>query len=384
MNLLPFFKLMAEHKASDLFLSSHSPVIIKINGHCRPVNNQVLQGEHVKQLVYQLMSDEQIAAFEADWESNFAVPVPGVGRFRINVFKARGSVSMVARYIRVDPPSLTELRIPEVLNELVMQKHGIILVVGATGSGKSSTMAAMLNHRNEEHAGHILTIEDPVEFMHHHKKSLVNQREIGFDTKSYHEALKNAMREAPNVLMIGEIRDQETMTHAMQYAQAGHLCLSTLHANNSYHSLSRIVNFYPQEAREALLYDLSTSLRAVVSQRLIRNKQGVLVPAVEIMLNTPRIAELIRNGQLSDIKEAMEQSLTDGSVTFEQALYKLYKDGEIELDEALRNADSATNLSWMVNNAQSVTEQEQARRAPAQTQASTAQDVEVNFDISLH
>ncbi|XZG69345.1 PilT/PilU family type 4a pilus ATPase [Chitinibacteraceae bacterium HSL-7] len=379
MNLLPFFKLMAEHKASDLFLTPRSPAIVKINGHCRPVNNQMLEAEHIKHLVYQLMTPEQIADFERDWECNFAYPISGVGRFRINVFRSRGSVAMVARYIRVDPPTLAELRIPEILNELVMLKHGIILMVGATGSGKSSTMAAMVNHRNDNHAGHILTLEDPIEFIHQHKKSIVNQREVGFDTKSYDEALKNAMREAPNVLLIGEIRDQATMTHAMQYAQAGHLCLSTLHANNSYHSMSRIVNFYPQDAREALLYDLSTSLRAIVSQRLVRNKKGALVPAVEIMLNTPRISELIRNGQLSDIKEAMEQSLTDGSVTFEQALYRLYRDDEIELEEALHNADSPTNLSWMVNNAQTVEEVEQQKNG-----GTKADDDAVDFNIALH
>ncbi|SMC19387.1 twitching motility protein PilU [Andreprevotia lacus DSM 23236] len=389
MNLLPFFKLMAEHKASDLFLSAQSPVIIKIGGNCRPVNNQVLNAEHVQQLVYQLMTPKQIADFERDLESNFAISVPGVGRYRINVFRARGAVAMVARYIRVDPPSLKELRIPEVLQELVMQKHGIILMVGATGSGKSSTMAAMLNYRNENHAGHILTLEDPVEFMHPHKKSLFNQREVGLDTKSYGEALKNAMREAPNVLMIGEIRDQETMLHAMQYAQAGHLCLSTLHANNSYHSMSRIVNFFPQDAREALLYDLSTSLKAIVSQRLVRTTDGRLVPAVEIMLNTPRIAELIRNGQLSEIKEAMEQSLTDGSVTFEQALFRLYSSGEIELDEALHNADSATNLSWMINNANAGGGEAPPARPKASESAlapkpEAAEDPNLNFNIDLH
>ncbi|WP_035053858.1 PilT/PilU family type 4a pilus ATPase [Andreprevotia chitinilytica] len=387
MNLLPFFKLMAEHQASDLFLASHSPVVIKINGNCRPANNQVLNADHVKQLVYQLMTPEQIAEFERDWEMNFAVPVPGVGRFRINVFRARGAVAMVARYIRVEPPSIAELRMPEVLQDLVMQKHGIILVVGATGSGKSSTMASMLNYRNTNHAGHILTLEDPVEFMHPHKKSLFNQREVGIDTKSYGDALKNAMREAPNVLMIGEIRDRETMMHAMQYAQAGHLCLSTLHANNSYHSMSRIVNFFPQDARESLLYDLSTSLRAIVSQRLIRNKEGKLVPAVEVMLNTPRIAELIRNGQLSEIKEAMEQSLTEGSVTFEQALFRLYISGEIELDEALRNADSATNLSWMVNNAKPEDLTPPPRPAPNESALASApppQAIDADFNIELH
>jgi twitching motility protein PilU len=379
MNLLPFFKLMAERNASDLFLAAQSPIVIKIDGLCYPVNNQVLAPEHVKQLAYQLMTPERTAEFENTLEMNFAYPVVGVGSFRINIFKARGSVSMVARYIRSNIPSFDELRVPPVLKDLIMEKHGIILVVGATGSGKSSTMAAMLNHRNENHAGHILTMEDPIEFLHKHKKSLVNQREIGIDTKSYHEALRNAMREAPNVLMIGEIRDRETMTHAMQYAQAGHLCISTLHANNSYHSLSRVVNFYPQESREALLYDLSSSLKAIVSQRLVKNKEGKLVAAVEVLLNTPRIAELIRAGELSDIKQAMEQSLSEGSQTFEQALYKLYRSGEIELDEALKSADSATNLSWLVNNAQPLVEHE------VSTENKGANDEpDMGFDLSLH
>ncbi len=386
MNLLPFFKLMAERNASDLFLTANSPVIIKIQGVCYPVNNQVLSGEHVRHLVYQLLSPEHIAAFERDWELYTAHEIAGVGNFRINVFKSRGAVAMVVRFIKPQAPTLEELRMPEVLKSLVMEKRGIVLVVGSTGSGKSSTMSAMLNYRNEHHSGHILTIEDPVEFIYTHRKSIVNQREIGVDTKSYSEALKNAMREAPNVLMLGEIRDQETMNYALQYAQAGHLCISTLHANNSYHSLARIVNFFPIEARESLLYDISNALKAIISQRLVRSKSGQLVPAVEILLNTNYIAELIRGGDLSSIKEAMEKSLSEGSQTFEQALYRLYRDGEIELDEALKNADSATNLSWMINNAQAVDEREQ--KASAGKPASPAQDKDegdsLSFDMSLH
>ena len=387
MNLLPFFKLMAERNASDLFLSANSPIVIKLQGVCHPVNNQVLSGEHVKQLAYQMLSPERIAAFERDLELNLGYEIPGVGNYRINIFKSRGSVAMVVRFIRPTAPTIEELRMPEVLKTLVMEKRGIVLVVGATGSGKSSTVSAMLDYRNEHHNGHILTVEDPVEFIYSHKKSLVNQREIGIDTLSYHDALKNAMREAPNVLMIGEIRDQETMSFALQYALAGHLCISTLHANNSYHSLSRIVNFFPLEARESLLYDLSNSLKAVISQRLIRNKQGKLVPAVEVMLNTSHIAELVRKGELSAIKDAMEQSLTEGSQTFEQALYHLYRSGEVELDEALRNADSATNLSWMVNNAQTVDEREQqVKQKPDTTpdQPGADQGDTLMFDTDLH
>lgn len=387
MNLLPFFKLMAERNASDLFLSANSPIIIKIQGTCHPVNNQILNAEQVKYLVYQLLPPERIAVFERDWELNTGHEIPGVGNYRINVFRSRGSVSMVVRFIKPIAPTIEELRMPETLKDLVMEKRGIVLVVGATGSGKSSTVSAMLNYRNENHSGHILTIEDPVEFIYTHKKSLVNQREVGLDTKSYSDALKNAMREAPNVLMMGEIRDQETMSYALQYALAGHLCISTLHANNSYHSLARIVNFFPLEARESLLYDLSNALRAIVSQRLVRNKAGQLIPAVEIMLNTSYIAELIRNGDLSKIKEAMEQSLTEGSQTFEQALYRLYRDGEVDLDEALRNADSATNLSWMVNNAQTVDEREQQAQPAPQTVSKPAGkegDDTLMFDMSLH
>lgn len=387
MSLVPFFKLMAERGASDIFLNANSPLIIKIQGVCYPANNQVLKAEHVKHLVYELLTEQQIATFERDLELNIGYAMPDYGNYRINVYRSRGAVAMVVRHIKPRALTLEELKMPETLKNLIMEKRGIILLVGATGSGKSSTISAMLEYRNENYSGHILTVEDPVEYLYTHKRSIISQREVGVDTHSYSDALRNAMREAPDVLMLGEIRDRETMTYAMQYAQAGHLCVSTLHANNSYHSLSRIVNFFPQEARESLLYDLSTSLKAIISQRLVRGKDDKLRPAVEIMINTNHIAELIRNGVLVDIKPAMEQTLAEGSTTFEQSLYQMYRAGDITMEDALRNADSATNLSWMINNAQSIEEQERdkatASAAKAKEQAAK-QNEAPSFDMLLH
>jgi twitching motility protein PilU len=296
------------------------------------------------------MSPEQIQGFESELEANFSLVEAGVGSFRVNVFRQRGSVAMVIRYIRINIPSVAELRLPNVLNDVVMEKRGLIMVVGATGSGKTTTLAAMINHRNASKAGHILTIEDPIEYMYRHGKSIVNQREIGIDTRSYHNALINAMREAPDVIMIGECRDRETFQAALAYAQTGHLCLTTLHANNSYYALNRVINFFPHDARDSLLMDLSVSLRAIVSQRLVRDSQGKLCPAAEVLLNTTHIQELVKNGDIDQIKEAMEQSLSPGSQTFEQALHSLYTQNVISLEEALGNADSATNLSWLINN----------------------------------
>ncbi|MFC4161165.1 PilT/PilU family type 4a pilus ATPase [Chitinimonas lacunae] len=385
MNLLPFFKMMAERQASDLFVTAGAPIQVKIQGILHPVNQQVLQPEHSKRLAYEMMSEEQIQTFESEWEMNFGYPVEGVGNFRVNVFRQRGSVGVVVRYIRSVSSSIEELRLPEALRSLIMEKRGLIFVVGSTGSGKSSTVTAMLEHRNANHSGHILTIEDPVEYIFPHRKSIVSQREVGIDTHSFSDALKNAMREAPDVLMIGEIRDKMTMQHALTYAQAGHLCISTLHANNSYHSMNRIINFFPHDAREALLMDLSVALRAVISQRLVRNKQGRLVPAVELMVNSNRIADLIRTGDIDQLKEAMEQSLYQGSQTFEQALYKLFKDGEITYEEALQNADSPTNLAWLVNNAQSLEEIEADRIKKRQEMETKRQaEADVSFDIDLH
>lgn len=349
MLMLPFFKLMAEKKASDLFLTSFSPPMLKLGGELAPVNEKPLTPDMVKQLAYSLMSDEEAAVFEREREMNLGHPVPGLGSFRVNVFWQRGSVGMVVRYILPSIPTMEELELPPLLEELIQLKRGLILVVGSTGSGKSSTVAAMLQARNRSTKGHILTIEDPIEFLFRHDQSIVNQREIGFDTLSYARALKNAMREAPDVLMIGEIRDPETLGHAITYAQSGHLCISTLHGNNSYHMLNRVMNFFPPEARGALLMDLSASLRAVISQRLVSTLDGGRAPALELLINTPHISELIRGGEMDKIKEAIESSMSDGAQTFEQALFQLYQAGRISLDEALKNADSPTNLYWLVN-----------------------------------
>jgi twitching motility protein PilU len=350
MFLDPLFKLMAEKDASDIFISAGAPISIKILGNIMPVNQQTIDGELARKVAYELMSERQIAEFEEKWEMNFSHVVPGVGRFRVNIFRQRSNVGLVVRYLRSGTPGIDKLKLPKMLKELVLEKRGFVLVVGSTGSGKSTTLAAMIEHRNALRPGHILTIEDPMEFVFKNDKCVINQREVGTDTHSYENALVNAMREAPDMMMIGEIRDRTTLQHALLYAQTGHLCLSTLHANNSYHALNRIINFFPYDARPALLSDLSISLRAIISQRLAKANDGTLVAAVEVMVNTKLVAEHIRKGEIDQIKEAMEQSLTPGSKTFEQALFELFMEGTISKEEALKNSDSATNLSWLINN----------------------------------
>jgi twitching motility protein PilU len=350
MFLTPLFKLMAEKQASDLFISAGAPVSIKIVGNIMPVNATIIDGESARKIAYEIMTDKQVREFEETMEMNFSYVVPDTGRFRVNIFRQRGNVAMVVRFLRSGTPGIDKLKLPAVLKELVMEKRGFIVVVGSTGSGKSTTLAAMIEHRNALRPGHILTIEDPMEFVFRNDKCVINQREVGTDTKSYENALVNAMREAPDMMMIGEIRDRQTLQHALLYAQTGHLCISTLHANNSYHALNRIINFFPYEARTSLLSDLAISLKAIISQRLVKANDGTLVAAVEVMLNTKHVAELIKKGEIDQIKDAMEQSLSPGSKTFEQALFELYMAGAVSNDEALKNSDSATNLSWLINN----------------------------------
>jgi len=349
MIITPLLQLAASKQASDLFFSVGAPVNIKIEGITMPVNAQVLDADVVKRIAYEMMSPKQIAEFESNLELNFSFSVVGTGSFRINVFRQRGDIAVVVRYLRAKIGTAEELHLPEVLTDLIMEKRGLVLVVGATGSGKSTTLASMIEHRSNTTGGHILTIEEPIEYIFKHGKSIVNQREIGTDTLSYENALSSGMREAPDVLMIGEVRERETLKHALIFAQTGHLCLATLHANNSYHALNRIVNFFPYDSRRGVLADLSMCLRAVISQRLVRNVNGKQVPAVEILLNTTLIADQIKNDELDKIRESIEKSVSAGSQTFEQALYKLFKKGMITKEEALRNADSASNLSSLID-----------------------------------
>ena len=367
------FQLMAEKHASDIFISAGAPIHIKIHGNTLPVNQQVMLPDMIEKIAYELMSTEQIKTFENCWEMNLSFGVPSVGNFRVNIFRQRGSISIVIRFILGNIPTLDSLGLPPILAELIMEKRGLILIVGATGSGKSTTIASMLDHRNTNRSGHILTVEDPIEFLFKHKKSIVNQREIGMDTVDWHSALKNAMRQAPDCILIGEIRDKETMQAAIAYAQTGHLCLATLHANNSYHALNRIISFFPMENRPALFLDLSVAMRAIISQRLVKMPDGKRFPACEIMLNTRHISDLIERGEVQAIKDAMEQSLAPGSQTFEQDLFRLYRNEIITLDEALSNADSPTNLSWLINNSELTTSNSVEEKAP---------DLSLDFDAT--
>jgi twitching motility protein PilU len=350
MDITPYLKLMVEKNASDVFFSSGAPVKIKIEGQIRPVGKTVLSGEMTRAAAYGVMSDAQIQTFERDMECDFAISLPdGAARYRVNVFRQRGEVSMVLRLIPSKIPTIDDLKLPLVLGDIVMFKRGLILMVGATGSGKSTTLAAMLDHRNGNQSCHILTIEDPVEFVHTNKQAIVNQREIGVDTLSYRNALRSSLREAPDVILIGEIRDRPTMEAALELCNTGHLALSTLHANNAYQAMERVINLFPQELHKQLFMDLSLNLRAVVSQRLVMGVDNRRVAAIEVMINTPHIAELILKGNIDELREAMAASGAKGMQTFDEALYRLYRDGRISLEEALNNADSRTNLEAKIN-----------------------------------
>ena len=372
-------RLMADKKASDVYLSAHSPALIKINGQALPINSQVLPPDAPLTLLSEILPPEKIEELREMGELNIAMPMAGVGNFRISGFKQRGTYAAVIRYIPTDIPPLESLKLPPILAELIMEKRGLLLMVGATGAGKSTTLASMIDHRNARTLGHILTIEDPVEFLFTNKKSVVNQREVGTDTQSLQVGLKNALRQAPDVIMIGEIRDRETMSAAIAYAQSGHLCLATMHANNSYQALNRILSFYPVEVRGTMLGDLAAALKAVVSQRLLRTQAGSRAPAVEVMLNTKLISEFIEKGDFSSVKEAMEKSMAEGSQTFEQDIAKLIGDGTVTRKEGLLYADSPTNLMWRLENDFAVASK--AATAPVEDPDDEPSFTEITLDV---
>ncbi len=349
MNVKPLFKLMVEKKASDLFFAPFAPAKIKIDGKIMPVNKLEMTPKMVKQAAYELMDEDQLDTFTRELEIDFAISETGLGRFRVNVFHQRGNVAMVLRYITSELPTLDELGMPEQLKDLIMLRRGLVLMVGSTGCGKSTTLAAMINHRNDKTSSHIITIEDPIEFLHPNKKSIVNQREIGLDTKSYERALKSAMRAAPDVIQIGEIRDRESMQAALDMAGTGHLVVGTLHANNAAETLDRIINMFPQEQHGQVFMDLAHYLRSIISQRLVRSRGGKLVAAVELMVNTPHIKDLILKGDISGVKEAHKESGEQGMQNFDDALLALYKEGTITLEEAMSHADSRSNLEAKIN-----------------------------------
>ncbi|MEE8058307.1 MAG: PilT/PilU family type 4a pilus ATPase [Pseudomonadales bacterium] len=339
-----YLKILASKDGSDLYLSTGAPPCAKFQGVLKPLEKTSMQPGQVKDIAYELMDARQQAEFEEELEMNLAYSIPSVGRFRVNIFKQRNEISLVARNIKTEIPKFDDLNLPEVLKDVITQKRGLVLFVGATGSGKSTSLAALIDHRNSTSAGHIITIEDPIEFVHRHKKSVVNQREVGVDTRNFHNALKNTLRQAPDVILIGEVRDRDTMEHCLAFAETGHLAISTLHANNANQALDRIINFFSEERRAQLLMDLSSNIQAFVSQRLIPSIDGKRVAAVEIMLGTATIKQKILRGEFEDIKEVMEKSENLGMQTFDTALFKLHKEGKITLEEAIRNADSANNL----------------------------------------
>lgn len=376
-NMERVLRLMAERRASDVYLSANTPILIRINGQILQLSDQVLAPQQVRQLLAELLTPQQFEEYDDTGELNLSVSLPGVGSYRMSAFRQRGTMSAVFRCIPFDIPSLESLGVPPLLSTLVLEKRGLILMVGATGTGKSTTLASMLEWRNQQTTGHILTIEDPIEFLFTNKMSVVNQREVGRDCASLQVALKNALRQAPDCILIGEIRDRETMTSAISYALSGHLVLATLHANNSYHALGRILSFYTPEARPALLADLAAGLRAVVSQRLLRAQSGGRVAAVEILLNTVLVAELITQGDIQGVKEAMEKSLAEGSQSFEADIARLITEGVVTRDEGMAFADSPTNLIWRLQN-----EPTPIARAPAaQAESAEPSFTEITLDV---
>jgi twitching motility protein PilU len=349
MELNDYLKLMVAKDGSDIYLTTGAPPSMKVQGVLTPIEQNSLAPGMTKRIAYQIMNADQKADFEQSLEMNLAISNPDIGRFRVNIFKQRNEVGLVIRNIKTDIPKIQDLGLPPILSKLIMQKRGLILFVGATGSGKSTSLAALIDFRNTNSSGHIITIEDPIEFVHPHKKSIVNQREVGVDTNSYEEALKNTLRQAPDVILIGEIRDRETMEHALNFAETGHLAISTLHANNANQAFDRIINFFPEDRRRQLLMDLSLNVRGIISQRLIPTLNGKRTAAIEILLGTPMISDLILKGEIGLIKEIMEKSENVGMQTFDGALYKIYKQGKISLEEAIRNADSQNNLRLRIS-----------------------------------
>ncbi|GFM88558.1 twitching motility protein PilT [Pseudomonas cichorii] len=344
MDFPALLKILASQDGSDLYLSTGAPPCAKFNGVLKPLGTETLKPGEVATVAQSLMDEEQKLEFQRELEMNLAVSLAGIGRFRINIFMQRNEVSIVARNIKLDIPRFEDLHLPPILLDVIMEKHGLVLFVGATGSGKSTSLAALIDYRNRNASGHIITIEDPVEFIHRHKKSIVNQREVGVDTRSFRAALKNTLRQAPDVILIGEIRDRETMEHALAFADTGHLAISTLHANNANQALDRIINFFPEERREQLLHDLGNNLKAFVSQRLVKTPDGKRRAAVEVMMGTPTIRDLIQRNQLTELKGIMEKSGSLGMQTFDTALFNLAVEGAISEEEALKNADSQNNV----------------------------------------
>jgi twitching motility protein PilU len=358
MRITEWLKTLSSKGGSDLYLTTGAPPCAKFEGKLKPISNEILKPGEVRDIAYEVMDPIQQKTFEEELEMNLAMSISGYSRFRVNIFRQRNEVSLVARNIVAEIPNWKDLRLPPILTEIVMKKRGLMLLVGATGSGKSTSLAALIDYRNSNSSGHIITIEDPVEYVHAHKKSLVNQREVGVDTRNWHSALKNALRQAPDVILVGEIRDRETMEHALAFAETGHLCISTLHANNANQALDRIINFFPDDRRTQLLMDLSTNIQAFVSQRLMPSTDGKRCAAIEVMLGTPMIAELILRGEFDGIKEIMEKSQNIGMKTFDNALFDLYQEGMITEEEALKNSDSPNNVRLKIKFAGEGLEQE--------------------------